>query len=221
MEEKQLSEKESFLLIQQMIHTAKKEQKDDGKGWILWGWLLVAASVLTFLNMRFLWFDDLFLFWNLFGAFTILYFLYKSITYFFFKKTERVKTYTGDLFARLNTGFFISLLFIIVSINIGARLLYTKYGVDDGTPVRIGFALLINLYAFWVLVYGTALNFKPSVIGAYCTWAIGFTAMFVKTIDQVMLLHALAVLAGYIIPGHIANREFKKLHRKENVPERV
>jgi hypothetical protein len=215
MEEKQLTEQESFLLIQQMIHTAKKEQRDDGAGWILWGWLLFAASVLTILNMRFHWFRDLFLFWNVFGGFTIVYCLYKSIVYFFFSETQRVKTYTSDLFARLNTGFFISLLFIIVSINIGARLLYSKYGVDDGTPVRIGFALLINLYAFWVLVYGTALNFRPSVIGAYCTWAIGFIALFMKTFEQVMLLHALAVLAGYIIPGHIANSEFKKLHRKE------
>jgi hypothetical protein len=221
MEEKQLSEQESFLLIQQMIHAAKKEQKDDGAGWILWGWLLFAASVLTILNMRFQWFRDTFLFWNVFGGFTIVYCLYKSIVYFFFSKTQRVKTYTSDLFARLNTGFFISLLFIIVSINIGARLLYSKYGIEDGTPVRIGFALLINLYAFWVLVYGTALNFRPSVIGAYCTWAIGFTALFMKTFEQVMFLHALAVLAGYTIPGHIANMEFKKLHRKENVPERV
>lgn len=221
MEEKQLSEQESFLLIQQMINTAKKEQKDDGAGWILWGWLLFAASVLTVLNIRFHWSGDRFLFWNVFGAFTIVYFLYKTIVYFFLNKTQRVKTYTSDLFARLNTGFFISLLFIIISINVGSRLLYNKYGVDDGTPVRIGFALLINLYAFWVLVYGTALNFKPSVIGAYCTWTIGFAALFVKTFEQVMLLHALAVLAGYIIPGHIANKEFKKLHRKENVPQRV
>jgi hypothetical protein len=221
MEEKQLSEQESFLLIQQMIHTAKKEQRDDGAGWILWGWLLFAASILTILNMRLHWFRDLFLFWNVFGGFTIVYFLYKSIAYFFFTKTQRVKTYTSDLFARLNTGFFISLLFIILSINIAARALYNSYGVMDGTPVRIGFALLVNLYAFWVLVYGTALNFKPSVIGAYCTWAIGLAALFMKTFEQVMLLHALAVLAGYIIPGHIANREFKKLHRKENVPESV
>lgn len=221
MEEKQLSEQESLVLIQQMIQTAKKEQKDDGKGWILWGWMLVAASLLTVLNIRFHWFRDVFLFWNVFGAFTVLYFLYETIVYFFFKKTERVKTYTSDLFAKLNTGFFISLLFIIVSINVGARILYHKYGVTDGTPVRIGFALLINLYAFWVLVYGTALNFKPSVIGAYCTWAIGFAALFVKTFEQVMLLHALAVLVGYIIPGHIAYKEFKKLNRKENVPESV
>ncbi len=221
MEEKQLSEQESFLLIQQMIHTAKKEQKDDGAGWILWGWLLFAASALTVLNIRFRWFDSLFLFWNVFGGFTIVYFAYRSIAYLFFRKTHRVKTYTSDLFARLNTGFFISLMFIIVSINVGSRLLFNKYGVAEGMPVRIGFALLINLYAFWVLVYGAALNFKPSVIGAYCTWIIGFAALFMRTFEQVMLLHALAVLAGYIIPGHIANREFKKMHRKENVAASV
>jgi hypothetical protein len=221
MEEKLLSEKESLMLIQQMIQTAKKEQKDDGKGWILWGWMLVAASLLTVFNIRLHWFKDVFLFWNLFGAFTILYFIYTTVVYLFFRKTKRVKTYTSDLFARLNAGFFISLLFIILSINIGAGVLYNKYGVDDGTPVRIGFALLINLYAFWVLIYGTALNFKPSVVGAYCTWAIGFAALFMKTFEQVMLLHALAVLAGYIVPGHIAYREFKKIHRKENIPESV
>jgi len=40
MEEKNLTEQESMLIIQQMINTAKHEQKDDGIGWIVWGWLL-------------------------------------------------------------------------------------------------------------------------------------------------------------------------------------
>lgn len=220
MEEKNLTEKESLILIQQMIHTAKKEQKDDGRGWILWGWMLLAASVLTILNVRYRWLNTFF-FWNMFGAFTVLYFFYETVMYFFLRKTEKVKTYTGDLFARLNTGFFISLLFVILSINVGVRILKNKYGVPDDTPVNIGFALLINLYAFWILVYGTALNFKPSVIAAYCTWAIGFGALFVKTFEQVMILHSLAVLVGYIVPGHIANREFKKLRRADKERERV
>ena len=32
-----------------------------------------------------------------------------------------------------------------------------------------------------------------------------------------MVMHALGVLFGYIIPGHIAYKEFKKLHRLETV----
>lgn len=217
MEEKEISEQDSLLLIRQMIHTAKREQKDDGKGWIVWGWLLLLASVLTVLRIRYKWNVDLFFFWNVFGGISVAYFIGNIISYFLPRKNIRVRTYTGDLFAKLNAGFFISLMFIIVSINVGSRAIYESTGSFHISTINTGFALLINLYAFWILIYGTALNFRPSVIGAYCTWAIGFAAMFMQSFQNVMLLHALAVLVGYIIPGHIANMEFKKLKRKGNV----
>jgi len=201
MEEKPISQQESLLLIQQMIQTAKKEQKDDGKGWIVWGWMLFISSVLTIANLHFKWFSTYF-FWNLFGIATILIFIYETVYVLFISKRTKVRTYTKDLFEKLNAGFFISLMFIIVAINTGVA------------PAK-GFALLISLYAFWILVYGSALNFKPSIVGAYVTWAFGITALFVKTFELVMAMHALGVLFGYIIPGHIAYKEFRKLHRKE------
>ena len=116
MEEKQLTEQESLVLIQQMIYTAKKEQKDDGKGWIIWGWMLFMASVLTVLNLQFRWFETYF-FWNVFGGITLVALLYRALSFFLFKKREKVRTYTKDLFDRLNAGFFISIMFIIVAIN--------------------------------------------------------------------------------------------------------
>jgi hypothetical protein len=207
MEEKDLSEQESLLLIRQMINTAKKEQTDDGKGWIVWGWMLFAASVLTMFNLHYHWFVTFF-FWNLFGLATILIFIYETVNRFVLKKGVRVRTYTKDLFDKLNTGFFISLMFIIIAMNVGV------------SPM-IGFPLLINLYAFWILIYGSALNFKPSVIASYVTWAVGIGALFVTTFQLVMLFHGLAVLFGYIIPGHIANREFNKLKTKDKVAQRV
>lgn len=201
LEEKKLTEQESLQLIRQMIFSAKKEQKDDGKGWIIWGWMLFLASILTVINIQYKWMNDFF-FWNIFGGISLLLLLYQVVSGIFFTKTEKVKTYTKDLFSKLNTGFFICLMFIIVAMNVGIQ-------------PRIGFSLLINLYAFWILIYGSALDFKPSVIGAYLTWVLGFIALFAKTFEQVMLLHAAAALVGYIIPGHIANNEFKKLHSKE------
>ena len=192
MDTKTMTSEESLLIIQQMINTAKKEQKDDGRGWIVWGWLLLAASVFTFINLGTGWVNPYF-FWDVLGAATIV--LTKFV---FFKKGQAVKTYTGDLFEKLNIGFFISLVFIVVAININVI-----------TPVA-GFALLINLYGFWALIYGTALNFKPSIIAAFIVWALGFAALFVKTFNWIMVLHAAAALAGFIIPGHMARKQFKE-----------
>jgi len=201
-QEKKLSGDESLLIIQQMIQAAKQEQKDDGKGWILWGWLLFSASLLTFINLKTNWFSNYF-FWNLFGITSLVLILFRIIRFYFFKKTVRIKTYTSELFEKLNIGFFISLMLIIVSIN---------RGVD---PV-LGFSLLLSLYGFWILLYGTALNFKPSVIGAYITWACALVGLFVETFDLTMILHATAVLCGYIIPGHLAKNEFDRSKRQNS-----
>ena len=200
-QEKKLSEKESLLIIQQMIQTAKQEQKDDGKGWILWGWLLFVASVLTYINLKTQWFSNYF-FWNVFGIASLLLLLFSIIRILFLKKTSKVKTYTAELFQKLNIGFFISLMLFIIAMNRGL------------SPV-LGFSLLLGLYGFWILIYGAGLNFKPSIIGAYVTWAFAFAGLFVETFDLTMIFHAMAVLLGYIIPGHIANIEFNKAHGQE------
>lgn len=206
MEDKQLTEHESLRLIQQMIDTAKHEQKDDGKGWIIWGWLIFLASIFTYFNMILHWASSFF-FWNLFGLATLVIFAVQLVRYFFIKKRTRVKTYTQDLFDKLNTGFFISLMLVIFSMNLGV-------------PPTKGFALLLGLYGFWILIYGAVLNFKPSMIGAYLVWGFAFASLFVDDFRWTMLLHAAAVLCGYIIPGHMANAAFNKVN-KESHTQRV
>jgi hypothetical protein len=202
MAEKQMTEQESMLIIQQMIQTAKNEQKDNGKGWIVWGWLLFLASMFTYLNQQFKWFNTFF-FWNLFGLATLLLFAYEFIQKRLIRKHYRVKTYTNDLLKKLNGGFFICLMLIIFSMNLG----YPTYIVH---PVK-GFALLLGLYGFWILIYGAVLNFRPSIIGAYITWGFAIASLFVNRFEWTMLLHAGAVLCGYIIPGHLAYSAFNKL----------
>jgi len=201
MEDKNMTERESLQIIQQMIQTAKQEQKDDGKGWIIWGWLLFLASIFTYLNLKFNWVSPFF-FWNIFGLITLVLLGTRAVRQLFYKKKESVRTYTKDLFDKLNIGFVISLLLIIFSMN-------HLNSVDSVMPQK-GFALLLGLYGFWILIYGAALNFKPSIIGAYITWALAFVSLFVTKFQYTMLLHAAAALCGYIIPGHLANKEFNK-----------
>jgi hypothetical protein len=196
--EEQFNERESLKLIQQMIGVAKQEQKDDGKGWILWGWLLFAASVFSFLNMKLGWLYSLYFFWNAFGIITICFSIYNICKYFFSRTKKKVRTYAGDLLQKLNIGFIISMMFIIVAINISIL------------KPETGFIFLINLYGFRILIQGAALNFRPFMVGAFISWGLGFIGLFIRTFDGIMLIHAAAVLSGFIIPGHIANNEFRK-----------
>ena len=196
-QKEELTERESLQIIQQMIDTAKQEQKDDGKGWIIWGWMLFLASVLTAINTSYNWFQTFF-FWNMLGIITIVIFIVEIIKDLLGKKQQKVETYTRAIFKKLNIGFFICLFFIIIAMNVGIH------------PVK-GFPLLMTLYGFWILIYGSLLDFKPSVIGAFVTWTLAFVALFQSNFQVIMLLHAAAALCGYIIPGHIANRKYKEL----------
>lgn len=202
MEDKNLTEQESLQLIAQMIHTAKREQKDDGLGWIVWGWLLFLASVFTYLNLQLHW-VNIFFFWNAFGLITIVLLLAETVRNFLGRRHAKVRTYTMDLFRKLNLGFIISLFLIIFSMNVSA-------GAGPVPPAK-GFALLLGLYGFWILIYGAVLSFRPSIIGAYITWGFAFGSLFADSFSTTMLLHAAAVLCGYIIPGHLANQEFRKI----------
>ncbi|MCY7422637.1 MAG: hypothetical protein LH478_12945 [Chitinophagaceae bacterium] len=190
-----LSGEESLQIIQEMIRSAKQEQKDNGMGWIVWGWMLFLASALTVINIH-LNLVKTYFFWNTFGIATIVMLVLSTIRKNQ-KKISRVTTYTKEVFNKLNIGFTITLLVIIVAINVSIG------------PIS-GFALLTALYGFWVLIYGALFNFKPSIIASYFVWALALAGLFVQTFEWVMIFHGLAVLVGYIIPGHIAYNEFNK-----------
>ncbi|MEO6582949.1 MAG: hypothetical protein ABIO05_01420 [Ferruginibacter sp.] len=190
-----LSGEESLQIIREMIYSAKQDQKDNGMGWIIWGWMLFLASLLTVLNIH-LQIVKTYFFWNMFGVATIIMLLASNLR----KRNKKINsatTYTKEIFNKLNIGFTITLVIIVVAINVSIG----RVG---------GFALLTALYGFWVLIYGAIFNFKPSLIAAYFVWAFALAGLFVQTFEWVMIFHGLAVLAGYIIPGHIAYNGFNK-----------
>ncbi|HMO31673.1 MAG TPA: hypothetical protein PKE63_09995 [Lacibacter sp.] len=196
MQEQPISEQESLQIIRQMIATAKQEQKDDGMGWILWGWLLFAGSTLSFLNQFTRWVNDFF-FWNLFGFLSLIMLVAGLVRSVRPRTTQRVRTYTNELYSKLNVGFFMTLILIIVSINVGVR-------------PSLGFGLLLALYGFWMLIYGALMHFRPSVAGAWINWALALATLLAGDFKWAMLFHAVAVLAGYIVPGHMAYAQFKR-----------
>lgn len=200
MSDTNLTQQESLKIIQKMINSAKREQKDDGIGWVIWGWLLFATSIFSYINISTNWVSQYY-FWNLFGIASLVLILFSIIKNVMNKSKVKVKTYTGELFGKLNIGFFFTIMVVIVAMNRGIN------------PEK-GFAILSGLYGFWVLIYGTIFDFKPSMIGAFFTWGFALAGLFTRQFETTMLLHAAGVLTGYIIPGHLAMYEFKKVNQQ-------
>lgn len=185
---------DSLKIIQQMIEVAKDEQHDRGDGWLIWGWILFSVSVISAIFIktgmgRYIgtaWTAALVL-----GL--VIYFLGHFIVK---KKKELSKTYVKDILDRIGTGFFISL-FVLVA----ASFLTNSISA---------FGYYYVLYAFWMFIYGSVLKFRPLIYGAVINWIAAISIFMIKDFFFIMVISAVAILLGYIIPGYLLRAEYNK-----------
>ncbi|MEO7307827.1 MAG: hypothetical protein ABIR78_03725 [Ferruginibacter sp.] len=181
--DQQLSKEKSMEIIHQMINQAKTNITDSGISWLLWGTMIILASLSTFIFMH-IGAKNIFLGWNIFGLVTIILLLYDV----FRPKKKPVRTYVGDLMKFVDLGFIISLFSIIFAINVAVS--------PNG-----GFGFFLMIFAFFMLIKGGAVKSRSLMVGAAVNWT-GAIAMFInKDFKYDMLIMAGAVLIGYIIPG--------------------
>ena len=193
MEERKITEHEGLELIQKMIQVAKADHNENGDAWLIWGWLLfiasVASAILSFFQVRG------YISWVWTGILIVgmvLYFLLHVLR----RRDEKVKTYVQELLDRLGTGFFISL-FVIVAASFISK-------------VSFGFGYYYILYAFWMFIHGSAIRFRPLIIGAYVNWLAAIAIFLLNDVTQIMIVSAIAVLVGYLIPGYMLQAEYRK-----------
>ncbi|MEO6254637.1 MAG: hypothetical protein ABIO79_15100 [Ferruginibacter sp.] len=193
--DQQLSKEKSLEIIHQMINQAKTNITDSGLSWLLWGTMIILASLSTFFFMH-IGADNIFLGWNIFGLVTIILLLYDV----FRPKKKLVRTYVGDLMKFVDLGFIISLFTIIFAINVAVS-------------ANSGFGFFLMIFAFFMLVKGGSVKSRSLMVGAAVNWA-GAIAMFInKEFKYDMLIMAGAVLIGYIIPGILLWLD----HRRSNI----
>ena len=193
MEEQKITQSESLQLIQRMIQVAREDHRENGDGWLIWGWLLflasVASAVLAYMEL------SRYIAWVWSGILIvggIIYILFHVLR----RKDLKVKTYVQEMLDRFGSGFFISLFAIIAAgfINKGSY----------------GFGYYYILYAFWMYIHGNAIRFRPLIIGAYVNWLAAIVIFLLKDTAQVMIVSSVAVLIGYLIPGYMLQAEYRK-----------
>lgn len=193
MEEQKITQSESLQLIQRMIQVAREDHRENGDGWLIWGWLLFLASVSSaILAYMQIWG---YIKWIWSGMLVLGGILY-VVLHVMRQKDMKVKTYVQEMLDRFGSGFFISL-FAIVAAGF----------IHKGS---YGFGYYYILYAFWMYIHGSAIRFRPLIIGAYVNWLAAIAIFLLKDTAQVMVVSAVAVLIGYLIPGYMLQAEYRK-----------
>lgn len=196
-----LSSEESLRLIEQMIGRARAAEKDSGRGWILWGWLLFMASIVHYGFIK----ADINkgnLVWMIFGISAAMLIFYEQfLRKFFVKPVVKVKTYTNELVNKFGIAFFVSLSIMVYG---NSQLNLNSNGFN--------FGYLLLLYGFWMFIHGSAFRYRLLIIGAIINWIGAFVIFYFKEKlgAEVLLVHAFCVAMGYLVPGHIALIKFGK-----------
>lgn len=180
--EKNLTEQESLRIIQEMIALAKNDVKADAFIFLLWGYLVLIASVAQFILIELgVGHNDIpWLLMPLGGLITIIYVIRKN-------KTNRTKTHVTEFlkFIWIAFGVALTILMFLTSIP-GFQLL----------------PLIMMLYGVGLFLSGGALKFKPLIAGGIFCWICAVAGLEIQSIYQLLILAA-AVSGGYIIPGHL------------------
>jgi len=189
--ESQFSEAESWQLIQQMIKTAKQDVRDDGFYFLLWGWLVLIASLSHYILEVMVGVKYAYSVWALM-LIGIIATVYHSVQY---HKKQRVRTYVERFIMNFWLALFIAIMIVLV-------------GAAFKTGYQIAYPNIILIYGVGIFVSGSIFRFKPLIIGGIGSWIIAIIAFFVSFHIQLLLM-ALATLIGYLIPGYILKASFR------------
>ena len=187
--EKQINESEGLEIIQKMINTVKADIDDNSFYNILWGWLVFVASLGHYFLMM-AGFSHPYIMWLLMPIGGVVTAIYASKH----EKNKKVRTYLDDLMKYVLIAFMVSLAMVLFSMP---KLQLNTY------------PMVMMVYGTWLFISGGTIRFKPLLYGGIINWILGYIAFFVS-FDLQLLLLALAVLLGYIIPGYLFKKKYSK-----------
>lgn len=194
MADDQLNEQESVQLIRNMLERTQHQVSDNGFYFLLWGWLVFLSALLNYIGWLIVGSREfIYLPWAILmpmgGVITAIYSQRQM-------KKQTVVTYTQELLNKVLIAYLVSM-FIILFIGMYA------YGWEKCYP------FLMIVYGIWLFVSGSAIRFRWLVAGGIFTWCCAVVTFFVPSPHQLLML-SIAVLGGYIIPGHLLRNRFRK-----------
>ena len=185
--EKQIDEQMSLQIIREAIENAKSNIRDNTFFYLLWGWLVLAASLLQFGLMQFTLTSY---FWVGWPVLMVGGGIVSGIYSYRLGKKSTVMTHVDLAMIYLWYGFLIAItIFIVAAIfNIMSYTLLNP--------------IIIVLYGLGTFVSGGILKFRPLIVGGLIAWGIAVVAFMIQSEIQLLLVAA-SIIAAYLIPGYM------------------
>lgn len=227
MEEKNISQEESLKLITTMITKGRATYNERGWSPIMWGSVVIVASVINFignelgLEIGYIWF--------LVVAAIVpqVYFTIKE------RRDRKVRSFEDDAINAAWLVYGITIFGLVAYQNIvpvvsvalnagdGFELIkhYTNGTKADEkiTPfILSGYSLYILVYAFPTMITGLAKKFKPMIVGGIVCYAMFIVSCYTP-FKYDLLAGAVAALFAWLIPGIILRKKYLAQQKQVNV----
>lgn len=191
MTEKSLSHEESLSIIQSMIDRAKSKMSQNGFHFLLWGVLVIAASITQYVLVHQGVGNKSNIVWLIMPAIGIpTAFIYESRR----NRSAAAEGYNDKTYSMVWLGFGITLCLSIFACVRG--------GISP-MPIIMG---IVGLATF---ISGSIYRFRLLIIGGIVFWLGAIAAVYLKGPEQ-LLINAGATFIGYIIPGIVLWNNYKK-----------
>lgn len=193
-DEKNLNPEESLRLIRETIDLAKNSVRDNGFHFLLWGWLVVLASLVNYYLMTKGYpYDKANLAWivmPLIGMPVALFYEWKK------EKRQPGNNIISKWYGLVWLGFAFAL---ILSIILAVR---SQISPIPLILIQAGFATFLS---------GILLRFNALITGGALLW-VGAAACIFLPWETHTLVQAGAVALGYIVPGYLLNAKVRRSH---------
>ena len=180
---KPLSSEESLAIISQMINTAKGNVQSQSFYFLLWGYIVMTGSLGHFFLGYYELTEAPYMAWLVTIPAVIASFIYGARQ----QKRARVRTSYDRLAAVLWIGFLV----MIATMQVFMSQL---------ALVFVPLTLMMSGHATFLTGY--FIKFKPLMYGGVILWVCAVVA-FIVPYDMGLIVQAIAVLIGYLIPGHL------------------
>ncbi len=176
-----------------MIENSKAKIRDNGFFYLLWGWLVLIASLSNFI-LLIIDYDKAWLPWPIlmFGGGIV-----SGIAGYRLGKRIKVRTFFDTAMIYLWYGF-LATIFIILFAAAKGNLSWVVTN-----------ALIIALYGLGTFVSGGILNFKPLIWGGIFSWILAIVTLFIPDLYSLLAV-ALSIVVAYLIPGYMLKSRFNK-----------